>query len=207
MQIMTDIELFGDGRGKVIFQLSAVAFDMDGRISDPHELIQPDDMWFDAVVVGEAGRFPLPVAPSTIAWWAEEAQSPAREILLRAAQDRPVVLADALLQFFRFCNLRLRKTGGHWANSPSFDLVLIRKLYESIGQPAPWHFRQERDMRTLMVLIKKLGLTKLPNMKTVGLVPHVGLHDAARQAVLVQAAYRVLGLNAGDHARAARSTA
>lgn len=200
---MSDIEIFGGDGVPNILQISAVAFDMDGKINDPHELIQVEDCWFDAVIPG----FPGLVDMDTAGWWALPPQAAARRVLLRAADERGEHLGTALERFSRFIRPRLGKKGGHWANPPTFDLKVVRQHYEFAETPVPWHYRQERCMRTMMTLVKKLSPVKLPDMGNTGLIRHNGLHDAARQAVLVQAAYRALGLNAGNHARAERSRA
>lgn len=214
MQVMTDVECYGDTERKRIFQLSAVAFDLDGKINDPHELIQIEGFWFDAIVTWEISMLddpgdkpPLPVNADTIEWWQSAEQAAGRAVLTTAAAERAEPLHAALSRFSRFTKDHLGKKGGHWANSPTYDLTIIRGLYEFCEMPVPWHYRQERDQRTLMWLVSKLGPAKLPKMDGTGLVPHVGLHDAARQAAMAQAAYRLLGITSGDYARAERSRA
>lgn len=45
-----------------------------------------------------------------------------------------------------------------WANSPQFDLVILRYAYRAVGRDAPWHFTGERDFRTLKNLARMKGI-------------------------------------------------
>jgi hypothetical protein len=216
---MTDIELYGGEEQfatpvcKVpgsynILQISAVAFDMDGKVNDPHELMQTEDCWFDAIIPG----WPDHVDLDAVQWWAMPMQDEARRSLIKGAEERGEELGTALDRFSRFVRTRLGKKGGHWANPPGFDLGTIRAHYSQLRRPTPWGHRHERCMRTLMSLAKGLAPGKLPDMgdaarASMGLIRHNGLHDAAAQAGLVQAAYRAVGLRAGDYARTSQSTA
>lgn len=202
MQVMTDIEIFGGDGVPNILQISSVAFDMDGKVNDPHELLQVEDCWFDAVIPG----WPEAVDESAVDWWSRSEQETARTALLGAASSRGEGLVPALERYEKFLRPRLGKKGGHWANPPGFDLDTIRKHYGQCLIYTPWRRSQERCMRTAMSLVKSTGAVKLPDMSDVGLIRHNGLHDAVRQAVLVQAAYRTLGLRAGDYQRASKNS-
>jgi hypothetical protein len=94
--------------------------------------------------------------------------------------------------------LWLGKRGKMWALPPQFDLRIIRGNYAWAAShvPVPWHYSQEHDLRTLLWLATKLPQAnfKAPSMEGKGLIPHFALHDAAKQAVLAQAAYRALTL-------------
>lgn len=220
MQVMTDIECYGDDNDRRILQISAVAFDLDGRISDPHELLQTEDCWFDGVIEWDVSDYDnepanFPANRDTREWWAAAPQAPARELLLKAVAERAStpkamlydVVPALLSRFSKFVVARAGKKGGMWALPPTYDLKVLRDLYEYIPAPVPWHYKQERCARTALEMSRRLATVKGPDMETVGLVKHNGLHDAARQAVLVQAAYRSLGLSAGDYARAEREPA
>ena len=197
MEVMTDIEVYSDGDGNRVFQLSAVAFDLDGRINSPHELLQNEDCFFDAVT----STYPFPVEPQTIEWWAREEQRAAaanlRALVAKDDQRPPVLLEN----FSRFLISTLGRRGGHWANPPTFDLKIVRDLYAYVGVVPAWSYKQQRDMRTIMELARRLASAKRPSIDETGLVKHNGLHDAVSQAVLVQSAYKALGLHAGNYQR------
>ncbi|HET8687070.1 MAG TPA: 3'-5' exonuclease [Methanosarcina sp.] len=89
---------------------------------------------------------------------------------------------------------------GVWANSPSFDLDIIKSLYDQAGHDLynPISFRKERDVRT----IKDLAKVGIPETEAemvrrgfeVGAV-HNAYYDAIFQSVQVQLCYRKLGLS------------
>lgn len=201
MEVMTDIEIYSDGNGHRVFQLSSVAFDLDGRVNAPHELLQGEDCCFDEVTT----TYPFPIEQSTIEWWARPEQAHAALILNNASREDESALPEMLERYSYFLRNRLGSRGGHWANPPAFDLKIVRDLYDYAGYRPPWKYSQQRDMRTIMELARRLSPAKRPAIDETGLTKHVGLHDAVRQAVLVQAAYKVLGLSAGNFARATRS--
>ena len=75
-----------------------------------------------------------------------------------------------------------------WGNGATFDNVLLTAAYDAIRFTRPWHYRNDRDMRTLIAVTKILGLTKLdfdpiPFEGT----KHDALADAKHQAKIVQA--------------------
>lgn len=39
-----------------------------------------------------------------------------------------------------------------WANSPTFDLAILRHLFDQFGLITPWKFWEERDVRTVIQL-------------------------------------------------------
>ena len=45
-----------------------------------------------------------------------------------------------------------------WINGLSFDPVVLHYLFKSIGKPLPWHFRKERDVRTVRPALKLCGI-------------------------------------------------
>ena len=36
-----------------------------------------------------------------------------------------------------------------WMNSPQFDAVLLEVVFDLVGLPYPWHYRELRDLRTI----------------------------------------------------------
>ncbi len=68
-----------------------------------------------------------------------------------------------------------------WANSPTFDIAILRDLYESRGYSFPFPFYKERDVRTLKALLPKHLLPELDGTQ------HNALVDAIHEARLVQA--------------------
>lgn len=72
-----------------------------------------------------------------------------------------------------------------WMNSPSFDAVLLKVLYDGVSLLMPWNFRDERDLRTLR------DLAETHNKHKDGVLPakpdnaHDALVDAKYQLEIV----------------------
>ena len=53
-----------------------------------------------------------------------------------------------------------------WANSPSFDCVILKNAFNACGINLPWNYWNERDCRTLVTFnpdIKKQIINDLPH--------------------------------------------
>jgi hypothetical protein len=193
MHIMIDIETLGPSDRAQILQLSAVAFELNGSVCEPHELLQGDDRWIDIVFeldgYGETDS-------KTEAWWQQPEQIEAAVRIIAQRVRAGVSRSAGLEAFAKFVGLWLGKRGKMWALPPQFDHRIVRGNYGMIGEKVPWHYSQEHDLRTLLWLATKLPQAnfKAPSMEGKGLIPHFALHDAAKQAVLAQAAYRALTL-------------
>lgn len=79
-----------------------------------------------------------------------------------------------------------------WMNSPSFDSIMLHAMFDLLGMPEPWHYRCERDLRTL----RQLALAKQPDLA----LPekpenaHDALVDAKHQLEIVTICLRELRL-------------
>lgn len=189
MHISVDIETLGSRDDAQILQLSAVAFELNGGVCEPHELLQHEDRWFDATIAPYNGTRDA----DNEAFWAKAEQAAA---LARIRERPPVYIGHALEQFSKFVKSVLGKRGKMWALPPQFDLRIVRGNYKFTPFEVPWHYSQEHDLRTLLWTAAKVPQPnfRAPDMTDKGLLKHFGLHDAARQAVLAQAAYRALTL-------------
>lgn len=189
MHIMADIETFGDQDDAQILQVSAVAFELNETVLEPHELLQYDDRWFDACVIPYAGR----TQPSNLMFWSSDPGAAAASE--RIARQPKLEVAEALNRFSAFVGRWLGKRGCMWAKPPQFDLRILRGNYnaESVYD-APWHYSQEKDLTTLLWMARKVPRVnfRVPDMSGAGLVKHYALHDAVQQAIVAQAAYRSL---------------
>jgi len=83
-----------------------------------------------------------------------------------------------------------------WANSPSFDYVILEQATKSLGMRWPFFFSWYRDTRTLYDVAWPNGPEDRP--QTNAGVHHDARDDAIAQALMVQAAYKEIGLSAGS---------
>ena len=159
--IMLDIETFGQAPNGVIISLGAVKF-------DPAETAFSDEFYVGIDTVGQT-RLGRTFDADTINWWLQPEQRPALEIWSRSPQ---VHLAEALDGFTQW-------VGGDsflvWGCSPTFDNTIVRNAIEACGIICPWHWRNDRDFRTLKALAPK-------NLEPGFMgTPHYALDDAAHQ--------------------------
>ena len=198
MNIMLDCEALGFGEHGALLQLSAVAFELNGAVLDPHELLQYEDRWFNAHVHDPMGM----VTPSAVSFWREPAQA---EALAKIAASPPLLLSDALIRFNAFVKQWLGKRGYIWAKPPQFDLTLLRGAFTRCHIEPAWHNRNELDLRTLLHLAKKMPRANflVPDIADQGLIKHFALHDAVVQAVCAQAAFNALTISAVQRNRPA----
>lgn len=180
MDIMIDIETLGVARTSRILSIGTVDF-------DPHRCnVFPALLGHaNVAVIDEASyvneRVVFTVDPDTVKFW--EAR-PAELERLRN-HPRKVPLDVALRELITYLSdVRPERV---WANSPQFDLEILRHAFAQYGFPVPWMFWQERDVRTLLDAArvdKRLG-----QFQPRELLQHRAEHDAAWQAWLVQLAH------------------
>lgn len=173
--IMVDLETLGTADHAPIIQIGAVRFDWraspdapEGWVSSPYGEFRVNVDW----------RKPYfgTIDPDTMLWWLKQDERTRQQVF---DQDGAKGLRSAVSSFFDWV-----KAGGDvegvWADSPSFDLRLIRQAAERCGVRYPFTHRQERDVRTLK---KELALeSDIPEF--VG-KQHDALDDAHFQALLV----------------------
>ena len=131
----------------------------------------------------------MEVQAKTIEFWMEQPKE-TRDTLYT---PRPEPIKDVISDLRKF--LTDQKAEFVWANAPAFDLTILRNAYTLFGQNCPWHWRKERDMRTVMDLA-----SRHPNNDRVSWVPPKGgvLHhpvdDCVRQVFVLHKGLVVLGI-------------
>ena len=146
---MLDCEAMGFGESGSLLQLSAVAFELNGAVLDPHELLQYEDRWFNAHIHDPMGA----VTPSAVKFW----QAPEQAGALARIEATPAVhLPDAMLQFNAFVKQWLGKRGFVWAKPVHFDIPLLRGAFERCHIVPAWHPKNELDLRTMIWLAKRM---------------------------------------------------
>ncbi len=193
MHISTDIETYGSGDDAQILQISAVAFELNGTVRDPHELLQYDDRWFDAVIEPYYGSRDA----SNVNFWAGQEAATALE---RISVQPRISIDTALDRFSAFVGHWLGKRGSIWAKPTTFDLRILRGAYREAKKKTPWEWDQQQELRTLLWAAKKVPRPnfRVPDMSTTGFIKHYALHDCVIQAIQAQAAFRALSLTAAQ---------
>lgn len=168
VRVMIDIETLGGSPNGVVTQIGLVR-------NGPAEVEQCCIRTLDlrkALGTIETG---------TLAWWATQDKDLFVDTL--KGLHHPFDAHEAMV-------LMMRGADEIWANSPTFDLTIMRDWCGRYGYNVPWHYRQERDIRTLYNL-RKWDFTGVP---TVEGAAHNALVDAKRQMGHLMYMLRELGV-------------
>jgi hypothetical protein len=107
---------------------------------------------------------------STVMWWVNQSLEAKEAVLV--AQDSVFISVSDL---WAILEDRAKAVEGVWANSPTFDLAILKNLF---GGKTPWSFRQERDYRTVVKMLDPDGFKKPPPDS----LKHMAMADAVWQA-------------------------
>lgn len=178
MDIMIDLETLGLTHNAKLLSIGACCFDI--TILSTREELAKDAFYVNVDTRSYAqvdGLFSE--TASTLKFWKEQPQ-----------EAKQVLEADKLsfheaVQYF--LSWRPRRPMSVWANSPSFDLEILKYHARVIGSTSLlWDFREERDFRTLKAMhTAKFGAVA---QNTQG-IKHYALDDTVNQAYDAQRFY------------------
>lgn len=178
--LMIDMETLGVSVTSPIISIGAVFFDPEiGVIGETYYRVVKLD---SALAHGQ-------IEPRTLSWWMGQSNE-ARAIFSTTDAVSLDVVLQQLGEFIR--NESNPKTVHVWGNGPSFDNAILAHAYQKMGFDLPWSFRNDRDVRTITDLakrIKKIDPILLTERRG---VHHNALDDALYQANYVSAAYQAL---------------
>jgi hypothetical protein len=173
--ICADIETLSTGATAAIVSIGAAIFDRDGfAILDT----------FYGVVQGDSARQYGTTDEATLKWWTQQS----REALFVFEDPRAGTLPGVLLNLANWARAGLEEddTVLLWGYGPGFDNALLRHAYVSVGLAAPWRFRGDRDLRTMLDLYPEAGR----ETAHVG-IDHNALDDALYQTAVLQRAFYI----------------
>jgi hypothetical protein len=166
MDIMIDIETGSTLPTAAIFSIGAVGFTPETNHIHKEISFYIEITHASNIALGRI------LSPETMKWWETQGLAP----------DGPHSLPEALQSLLAWIPRRITNI---WANSPSFDLVILKDACRSCNLDWPFPYWIERDVRTLKALT--MPATKLANS-------HNAYFDAVRQAFMVCNAYKTLNL-------------
>lgn len=170
-----DLETLGRRYSAAIISIGVQQFDRDtGKMGATfYEEIDLDSALKSGTLNGD-----------TILFWMQ--QNRAAQRVFHTPPEKKVGLAtalDHLTSWMRGLSVAPRV----WGNGATFDITILEHAYDvgCVGLREPWHFRNVRDMRTLL----EVSPISWDAIKFVG-TPHHALHDATHQAKVISAAWR-----------------
>lgn len=140
---MIDIETASTTRQAAIIQIGVVAV-RQGIIVDGLDLKVNIKQYSQSDL---KQKFDVDIA--TMMWWATQDKSTRDTVFGDAQQTEREPLFHCLEELSSFFG-RFPKKKKVWAKPPSFDLEILQHAYRVLGLPCPWHYSEERDLRTLL---------------------------------------------------------
>jgi DNA polymerase III epsilon subunit-like protein len=128
---------------------------------------------------------------TTKEWWSQQHKIVHDTVF--GGIELPETIAWQMSQF-------IEETKPHtiWAGPVTFDVPILRNLFRQVNIKFPFHYRAERDCRTLMKLAKEYGmkydgvLERTEERLGTRFFKHNPLHDAMFQTIATQKALNYL---------------
>ena len=145
-------------------------------------------LFYTPVSLAQSLRHGFTHSADTVKWWEKQ-----RYNMLEIAAGHTERLIDTFARFAAW--LKVVKPTKVWANSPVFDVAILREAFDLMGMEFDVYFRDERDIRTAREFAEVRHETKhSPDYY----IQHHALFDAAWEAWVVQAMYEQKRLIAAD---------
>lgn len=179
--IMIDIETLGRAPDAVIVQIAAVQFDpMTGETGEEFSVN------IDPVSCQEYG---LKIHSETVLFWLEQSKEVHQRVFYAAKKQLKTALL-MLTDFIISIEFETKERAIVWANSPSFDLEILKNAYRATQLREVWEFRNERDFRTISKLFPQI----VENHERKGLA-HNALDDCRNQIAILHKCYQKILLH------------
>ncbi len=154
IDIMLDLETVGLCDNAVITQLSAVAFSMDDSTIF--------DTFDEHIGIRNSVQKGLKIDGSSMEWWFKQPDKIYDEVFVKSMTSE-IKLEDILEKFTIWIKSLKEKYGidhksniNVWGNGALADNKWIRQAYNVCNMQAPWAFHEDRDVRTLVELGRRL---------------------------------------------------
>jgi hypothetical protein len=186
--LMVDIETMDVKPSAAIISIGACMFD---PVAGPAQAI--NETFYTNISLTSNQMNERTISASTVEWWMQQSEE-ARGALL----SNQVGLAKALSLFAEWFQHQTTYRPTHvWANSPSFDCVILQSAFESCRLLWPIGFWSTRDVRTAGELAypnadERKAIMKL--FRTQVGTAHNAKDDAVAQALFVAQCYHELKL-------------
>lgn len=174
--IMIDCETMSTNHNAAIVSIGAVQFDMETGLVLKHFYVN-----IDLQSCIDRG---LTLSASTIIWWMKQDKEAQNSL-----SNNPVHLDTALSWLDDWMDDCRAMECQIWANSPSFDCVILKNAFTVCGMPLPWNYWNERDCRTLVALAPEIKKQIINNL------PHDALHDCIYQVGYCSAIWNSININ------------
>lgn len=172
--IMLDLETMSTSSDAAIVAIGAVEFEpTTGELGRT---------FYRNVSLASCQDAGLDVEAGTVMWWLGRSED-ARKALLESS----ISLGKALGEFSQFLSPPGASNIAIWGKGSDFDNVILANAYKAVGLKAPWKYKNNRDVRTILALVPDAcdGVES-------GGTKHNALDDAIYQARCVSRAWQEL---------------
>jgi hypothetical protein len=173
---MIDLETLGVEPDCVVITIGAIKF-------DPFTDTEPHSGLYLRCDVDEQTNMGRTVDDNTLAWWAKQDEAIKEEAFGEHERSSMDQVTRAINKFCVGLDVL-------WCQGPLFDYAILQNLYKQVGKPAPWHYWQIRDSRTLF------SMMPTDPRKAIQESLHNALADCYYQAKCVQQSYKHFGVKA-----------
>ena len=186
--MMVDIETLGMKPGDSIISIGASVFNAS---NDLKIIGNVDSHFYRVLSLFDLNNHGFQSDDVTLKWWKEKA---IWKSLLAQTRDSNVGARKACEDFGHYIT-KEAKPDKIWANSPSFDLEMLRYMFRKMLVPFPIHYKEEMDFRTLMELTYPVRESRPARIFSGFNVEHHALGDSIEQSFQATRALHTLGLS------------
>ena len=185
---MMDIETLGTRTDAVVLSVALTTFTQAEGVLDNFETVLDVDT--------QIKNFERTVDFDTVHFWMAQSEN-ARKKAFSDIRDPLSRGISALVGFFH----RHRVDSDPlpvWSMPPSFDATILGNLITKVGYDLPWHYRELRDLRTLVDATGDpdgIRMDAYGDPKMIGFVPHDPLWDCHYQIEVLRRARVRLAMN------------
>lgn len=167
-QIMIDLETLSTRQNAIITELGWAVFTKDGIVKSGQYLIDVEDQSrLGGDISGDAMRFWMKENYEQLSGFFDKKE--------KTTMGNALISLAGVIVTFNIKHV--------WANSPSFDLAILKHWYGRFNQQLPWIFKNERDFRTINQELIDKGIVVKSEFDWGG--KHHAEQDAVNQARLI----------------------
>ncbi len=189
-EMMVDLETLDTEPSAVVLSIGAVIWETAPDADDPDTLAWIERGNFMRVIEFqtqlERGRT---MSERTLLWWMQQDADAQAEAF--ASVRWPI--HQVMQQFEEFAGVGTQLgVNAYWASPSTFDFPIWEDLSKMAGITEPWHYRQVRDVRTLVAEASYSAMSHVPTVPIAGKA-HQPVTDCLWQIDLLTAARNKIG--------------
>jgi exodeoxyribonuclease VIII len=188
---MLDLETVGLCDNAVITQIAAIAFSLEDGLTL--------DTFDEHIGIKNSVQKGLKIDGSSMEWWCKQPDKVYEDVFVKAMTSE-IKLEDVLDRFTIWINSLKERYGldykanvNVWGNGALSDNKWIRQAYKVCNTEPPWAFYEDRDVRTLVELGKRIFGYEYRKVTFEGTV-HNALDDCKHQIKYCSEIYNKLGI-------------